>query len=469
MISGIVVARVAGPTVLGVLSFATSYVLLFEFITGIWGPANIKMISEGKKIEKCLTVYSVLQIVSIFLFVALVTSWYLIQKYFLNYTFESKTHEKVIFIILAASVITLLLNFHRSTFTAQLKQLKANTPQLVNGVFFHIGRIIVVLFGYRAIGLAFWRLAGAFLTLPITIKYHKSFSFDKWDNQFFKNYVSYGFPFFLIVLANSLIQYFDKILLQHYTNSTEVGYYAAAFALGGYLLFIGAALRTVFFPYFTNLIANNKWSTIKKKVLQFQEFNVIFLLPLVGFISLISEFIIVDVILGQEYVKSVVPFQFLIFSTFVMIVNMAYINVSLGMGQLYLNSLVTFIKLAAYMICLYVLISPDYFDMGAVGVALNILIVNLIELIIFYFIVRKRLKASFNTNQFLRYMICIIPFIFLMVTNLMKFQVLTAFTYVLTVYLLFFITKLMNRTHVKLLIELADIKKFRKEIKSEKR
>ena len=226
MISGIVLARVAGPEVLGTIAYATAYVGIFGFITGLFGTGNIKLISEGKDLGDNLATYSRLQIIAIIIFFFSVLVWFAIQKYILIHQFESKIHEQVIIITLFSMVITKLIQFSDSTFTGQLKQAKANLPNIVKGILFQLGKIVVVLLGFKAVGLVSWNLLTGIIVLPIAINLFRSLPYGKYSKELAKNYLKISIPVFLIVVLNSVIAYSDKLILQHYTNSTELGYFA---------------------------------------------------------------------------------------------------------------------------------------------------------------------------------------------------------------------------------------------------
>ena len=59
-------------------------------------------------------------------------------------------------------------------------------------------------------------------------------------------------PIFLVTALNSLLTFSDKLILQHYTNSEELGYFAVAFSLGGIILLFANTIGTVFFHCFQN-------------------------------------------------------------------------------------------------------------------------------------------------------------------------------------------------------------------------
>ena len=95
MLAGLIVARLAGPEVVGVIAFGTAYVSIWGFTTGLFSTGHIKLISEGKNLGNCITTYTFLQGSSILVYSILVISWFLSQKYLFNYQFESDIQQIV--------------------------------------------------------------------------------------------------------------------------------------------------------------------------------------------------------------------------------------------------------------------------------------------------------------------------------------------------------------------------------------
>ena len=88
LIAGIIVARVAGPEVIGTIAYGTSYVMLWAFISGLFGTGHIKLISEGQDIGKCMSIAYRTFIVGVIAYFIVVISFFLIQKYILNIEFD---------------------------------------------------------------------------------------------------------------------------------------------------------------------------------------------------------------------------------------------------------------------------------------------------------------------------------------------------------------------------------------------
>jgi O-antigen/teichoic acid export membrane protein len=173
------------------------------------------------------------------------------------------------------------------------------------------------------------------------------------------------------------VQYSDKLFLAHYTNTQELGYYSAANAIGGMIMLASVSIGNIFFPLFSSMLAKQDWDGLKKKVLQYQEFLAIFAFPFVCAVVIISSPLLTTV-LGQEYKPSIEPFMIIAFATYVVVVGMPYGNIITGAGKFYLSVWINLIKLAGFGASITFFVSPKFLGFGATGLALNLLVVNLL-------------------------------------------------------------------------------------------
>ena len=471
LISGVIVARIAGPEVVGILAYATSFVSLFLFLTGLFGTAHIKLISEGRNLGNCVQTYTVLQLCGITIFIIAVIVYFSIKKYFLD-TFESVTIEQVVLIIFAATVMVKLVDFNNSTFTAQLKQAKANYPILLQGLILQIGRIAIVLLGFRALGLAFWQLLASLIILPFAIRLYKTNPIGKFDKLLAKEYFKILLPISLIVLINSVVTWSDKLFLHHYTDSVELGYYSAAYSLGGIILMIGGSIGTVFFPLFSSLISRNDWTTVNTKINSFETFITIFIFPGVCLLAILSEPII-SLLLGDKYSLSSIPFAILLFASYLNIVGMPYGNIINGMGRFNIVLWLNLVKMIVYIAAIVVLISPDYMGLGATGLAVNLLIVNLVNNSLFFIVSRRIGKVKINSSNVFRYIIILftsllVYILFLRIKDMSNYGWLIIIpVYFLLVYGMLLITKQISRSQLSNLKQLINIKNTYNYVKDE--
>ena len=75
MIAGFIVARFAGPVVLGTISYGTSYVSIWAFIGTIFVTGHLKLVSEGQDHGDCVATYVWLKSISIVVYIVFVLGW----------------------------------------------------------------------------------------------------------------------------------------------------------------------------------------------------------------------------------------------------------------------------------------------------------------------------------------------------------------------------------------------------------
>lgn len=473
MFAGIIVARVAGPEVVGVIAYGTAYVGIWGFITGLFGSGHIKLVSEGQDIGRCMKVYSRLFLGSLIVYFVAVAGFFLFQNYVLRVEFESKAQQVVIMLLLFATIFNKIYEYGSTTFTATMEQAKANLPFFIKNIAWQTGRIVVVLMGFKAVGLATWNLVITFLLLPLVYKLLKKYPGTGWDYQLFKKYASYAVPILLIVIIDSIIRYSDKLLLVHYTNTTELGYYSAAYSIGGMIILASVSIGNIFFPLFSSLLAKNDWKAVNKKINSYQEFITIFIFPSICILVIIAEPLLTTV-LGSRYEPSVIPFIILAFATYVVIVGMPYGNIISGMGRFYLTVWINVIKLVVFVFSITFFISPRYLGLRATGLALNLLVINILTNLLFLFFSKKIGKVLFmSLKNIIRYVL-VLGFSFSIFYLTDYFEAWSSFWWIIIVpfylcliYGALFLTGLLQKNHWTQLMELANAKKIFNYVRNE--
>lgn len=397
-LTGIVVARLAGPEVVGTIAYATAYVSIFSFITGLFGTAYIKLVSAGENEADCLTTYSRLYGISLGIFVLAVLGFFSYQKYFLNYKFENTDVELVILLMLGAIITGNFFQFSQTVFVATNEQAKSNLPNLLRAVIYNLLRITVVVLGMGAIALASVNLISALLLLPLVFVLFRKKRFGNFNKQLLRKFKSISVPLLTIVIVQSIMMYSDKLILGHFGTTNEIGYYTAAYSIGGLLILLGNTAGTVFFPLFSSLFANNKTGEVIRKIYQFERFIFIFILPIIISLSLFSYPILIT-LLGLRYEPSVPIFSLLVFSSFFIILGMPYGNVLSGLGLFWLSSLLNFIKFILFSLSLIIFIHPRLLNMGGMALAITQVIMSFFLFISFYYFSWKKIKIQFLKKQ----------------------------------------------------------------------
>jgi O-antigen/teichoic acid export membrane protein len=397
-ICGIVVARVAGPEVVGTIAYATAYVSVFSFITGIFGSAHIKLISEGQNEANCNSTYSWLLGFSVLIYFSVVLGTFLFQKFSLHYNFDGNSPETVILITLVATVISSVYGYSQTIFVARTEQARSNMPDLARAFIYNGLRILVVLLGYGAVALAGVNLLSVVIILPLVVYFIRKLDFGKFNFKLAKKYSLIAIPLFTIVITNSVITYSDKLILEYYSNAREIGIYTAAFSIGGLLILLGNTAGTVFFPLFSSLLSKNDLTQVRKKISQFERFVFVFVLPLIITLSLFAYPVIVT-LLGTKYEQSAPIFGLLVFSSFFIIWGMPYGNVISGLGLFWLGSFINFLKFLVFIGTLFLCIHPSLLNMGAMALAVTQIAINFFLFSSYYILAYRKIKVQFLKEQ----------------------------------------------------------------------
>jgi O-antigen/teichoic acid export membrane protein len=464
MAAGIVVARIAGPSVVGVLAYGTAYVSILGFINGLFGSAHIKLVSEGRDHAECMAVYTRLQAASMIVYFIATAGWFLIQKYLLHYQFESRQVQIVIVITLFAHFINEYLQYTTTVYTANLKQAKANLPGFFRNLAWHVGRVVIVILGYRAIALSLWNLLLAVALVPFLYKLLKEYPLGKYNSSLAKEYFRYAIPILIIVIVNSVTHYADRLLLAHFTDTTQLGYYSAAYSIGGMFMLIAGPVGQIFFPLFSGMIAKGNWQGVSSNIVRYQEFIALFVFPLVCLLSIIGKPVLI-MVLGNRYQPSIMPFIILLYATYIVLWGMPYSNIISGMGRFYTAALINGIKLAVFVVSITVFVSPKFLDLKASGVAINQFVINLIGNGMILYFAKKHGSIHLGFKNHLRHLTIIaISVVMFFLARWMQAQtdlwwLIILPLYLVIVYAILSISRLIGKEQWSLLLEAVNIRK----------
>ena len=402
-LTGLVVARLAGPETVGAIAYATAYVTTFSFIMSFLGTSHIKLVSEGENQDDCNKTFLILSLASIFLYVLIVSGFMLFQKHALGYNYRYTNMELILIITFISYVISQIFQINESYYNARIEQVKSNVPTFVRNLVFNILRVIVVIMGMGAVALSFTNLISALITLPIAIYYIKKLKFGKWNIRIAKRYLKIGIPVFILLIIGVIMAYSDKIILEYFASVKDVGYYSAAYSIAGMLIMIGNSAGTVFFPLFSSLISEKKITEIEDKIWTFEKFVLVFCVPFI-ILLVIYSYPIIIFLLGSKYEPSVILFSILAFSALFAIFSLPYGNIISGLGMFWTSALITFFKFLLFCVFMIFCISPKFLNLGALALALTFLVTNVFQFVIYYYIAHKKLKINLLKKQ-LKYLI----------------------------------------------------------------
>lgn len=401
--ASILVARIAGPTVLGTIAFGLAFVNMFAFIGSLgFGSAHVKIIHEEEDKAKCAGTYAILHIVSKLMFLFVVIVYFIVQKYVLQFPFESRDHEIVIMIFMGMILVNTLSEIPQANFAANMEQAKQDIPEIIRNLFLQPARIITVLLGGAAISLAFVNLVSAIIVIPVYWYLSRNIKYGKFDFNLSKRYFKYGIPLVVLALASSFGNTIDKVILQYFTNSETVGYYTAGFRIGGYFLLIGQSAGMLLYPYFSKVISDNEEYRIEDKISQYENFIFLFVMPMMIFLAIYS-YTLVMVLLGEQYIPSIPILTIITLAQFIFLLNIPYGNLLSGMGFFKLVAIVNIVFIIVFALLLICFVHPQILNLSEKGAAYAFFLSKTF-LAAMYVFFGSRKMAVFNVKRYLKFL-----------------------------------------------------------------
>ncbi|MFA5405510.1 MAG: oligosaccharide flippase family protein [Ignavibacteria bacterium] len=391
MFGMLVVARLLGPKVVGTVAFGLAFVSMFLFIADLGlGSAHIKLISEGQDEGKCNGTFARLKIVLVGLYFVVVLSFFVIQKYVFGVTFESPAHDYVILTYLVLTSLTQIYTIPITTFAAKTEQAKQDVPNLIQVFFYQILRVTMAFLGYKALAQSLSNLAAVILVLPVYFYLFKGYPIGKFDKSLAKRYFSISLPVFVALIASTVVNSTDRVILQYLTNSEEVGYYSAGFSISQFIKLLESSAGLLFFPFFSKNIAEGEFDKLNVSVRKFERFNLSFVLPIVFYIVIFSGFV-VSIVLGNKFIKTPPMLSIISVAMFVSIINLPYVDSISGKGLFRLSATLCVFGMMVFILMSFFLVSPYFFDLKGIGITISLLTTNIFTGIVFMYYTKKKI------------------------------------------------------------------------------
>jgi len=473
MIAGIVVARVAGPTVVGTVAFGMSLVSMFTFFADLGiGNAHIKIVSEGRNLGDCIKTFSVLKSILIILFIVLVILYLVVKEYVFHIQYESRTHFYVIIIWLVAITISQFLYIPIITFMALTQQARQDVPNLLQIVLTQVLKIVAVLIAASAIALSFANLLGVILVLPLYLYLFKDFKIGHFDKNLARDYVKIAAPMIIMVLHGTFIGYFDKFLLQYFSNSEQVGYYAVAFSIGSLIQIVGLAVGQIFFPTFSSSVVKKDYDYINRTIDKYERFIYVFLMPIVIFLILYSQ-VLIKILLGKDFISSGPVLVVIFLGAFVFVANQHYGNLLLGAGYINKSARLSLYSLIFFVLLNLFFVAPQMLHLKAIGSALAWSI-NYLFLGVFFRIYVWQLIKEVTILRNIKYWLfgilnVALFFLFLkyIAVRVNYLEFIFPVVYFGITYLAYYLLKMANKEDINFALRIFDVRSMKEYIKNE--
>ncbi|UCD13552.1 MAG: flippase [Thermoplasmatales archaeon] len=326
------ITRYMEPGDYGIIAFALGFVTLFSIFGKLgFEQAHIKRVSEGKDLGRCIGTFLATKVGLIGLMALVTVSAIIFWRFVIGRGFESSTHEIAIYIMIGYWVVRLFALSFVSTFRAKKEIAKAQIPSFLWTFTRVLVTIYVALAGFGAIALAFTYVAGEIVHLLSTLYFFRGYPIKKPSRDYFNEYSMFAFPLIIVVASHTIMTNVDKILIQLFWSSSDVGYYFAAFRLSNFVNVFTLSIGMLLFPTFSMLHASNDLKRIRRLTFRSERYLSMIVFPLVfGMVSLAEP---ATKILLSGWMPAVPILQILPFFVLLAALERPYQSQFLGMNR----------------------------------------------------------------------------------------------------------------------------------------
>jgi len=474
------ISRDMGPEAYGIIGFAMGFVGLFTILTDLgFNPAHMKRVSEGNDIGTCIGTYLVSKLIFVLILVFFIIGVVAIWKSVLGRGFESTTHELAIYIILGYYAINSIGTFFYYTYMATKEIAKAQIPLVIGTVARTISIIIVALSGFNALALAWAYVLGEIIFLFVSLMMFKGFPIKRPTKHCFKNYYVFALPLILVGISYTIIVNADKVLIQLFWTSEEVGYYFASFRIVQFLLVAAAAVGTLLLPTISGYHSKQDIESIKKTVYLSERYISMLIFPIVIGIVVLAE-PTVRILLSSSFYPAVPILVVLPFFVIFEALTQPYLYEVIGMNKPNLARNRILIIMCFTILLNLILIPKDIssiglklFGLGALGASIAMVIGYAVGFVYCRYVAWKLAKNPFNPKIFLHLLSSIIMGVvlyeLLIFVSIDRWYILLGYSLLgLGIYLcILYLFKEFTRKDFDFVLDLLNIKKMWKYIREE--
>lgn len=366
--------------------------------------AAIRFFPEFEKRQKNMSSYYA----TLFLSSFILNVFIFLLANVLIWSFSDSFHNKLIINLLHLSTVLIFIDSLKSIFENFLRaESKAKIYALLN-IFNRYSRlflslIFVVVFVWGLFGFFLgWILASIFMLVILFFMYLKKglLNTKSYTFPFLKEAITYGFPLIAIEIANMLLNFGDRYLIQYFLGASYLGTYAAGYNMSNLVIStISNPLRLAVVPLFISIWEKKGAAETKHFLTSIFNFYLMIIIPIIfGSCCLRKEIIII--MASSKYFDAATIIPYIVTSK--ALHGILYI---FGAG-LYVKKKTSFLMWLTLVssfinVILNLFLIPKY---GITGAAFSTLICIIFLSFSTYMISRKFLKIDLARISLLRYL-----------------------------------------------------------------
>jgi O-antigen/teichoic acid export membrane protein len=179
------------------------------------------------------------------------------------------------------------------------------------------------------------------------------------------------------------------------------------------------------------------------------------------------------ILLGEKFNQSIIPFQIILIASFVSVIGMPYGNILSAMGKFYIQAYINIFRLLLFVVSLFLFVSPRFLNMGAIGLAISILLINIVLNVLYQYYSAKLGKLKVEFKNLYKYavitlaaLLVYVIYVYFELYSLLGLAFLSLLFTLVTYTTLYFLG-LMKTHHIELLTRIIKVKDLKNYIKKD--
>ncbi len=309
--SSIIIARTLGPKGQGIYSMAIMLPAILVALMNM-GVGSASIFYIGKRQYTPAMILGGNIFFAIILSLLIIGTGYLIINFFAEDFFPG---IPTTYLFLSLALIPFQLFFsYGLNFIVGIQNIKNyNLIRISRAFLFVLVIIVIYLSAHMSVAAAMIALCLSFGIASIPLFLYMKREADGvgrlFDKQLILDFLVYGSKINLANLLVILHKRIDIFLINFFLNPVSVGYYTIAAVLSERIWMVSQSAGTVLFPKVSSEVNDNKLKEFTPRVCR----NVLMVTFLIAIVCLLLSRILILFFYSEQYVKSVVPFQILLF------------------------------------------------------------------------------------------------------------------------------------------------------------
>jgi O-antigen/teichoic acid export membrane protein len=394
------ISRYLPVNVYGSVAWTIASVSTFNSLADLgFGQAHIKRLSEGRDVDECVSTYAIVKLALTAAMAAVTVGSVLLWTVGLGYSLTD-TSLVLVLCFVGYNVMYDIAGIITTTFDARMQTAKSQAIMIMDPLIRTPLVILVALQRMDALSLALAYLAGGMALLATALVFFFSEKHHFGKPVLLRSYWSYAAPLALTTVVIAVSSNLDKITVGFFGDSSQVAYLTSAQSI--LLMFgaISAAVSTLVFPAFSQMIHTGQMEEVKKKTHEGERLLSMVGLPIVVVLVFFPA-ATVKILLGSNFLPAADVIRILAIPMYLGMLNLTYATQISSLGRTDLVAKMTLLNLGMLVVLLLVLVPPRFLgiqmaDLSYIGAAIASLTVTAISFVLVRMLVKDMTGTRSN-------------------------------------------------------------------------